>query len=164
MISKKRKVGRYEVDETAYLEATSYESQHPGDPWLKHRLPSGDFAQWMHTWHYGTNEHGEKRPLVTWVPLPWVWDEKPDGHFMIAIANLGMMEKLPGDWGRMRNMRVKTDGSNVYYALLHHPGAGALQEFLTALRKRHVRVEDVVAHLDQHNVLFRSDGNYRGEV
>lgn len=127
------------------------------DEWAAFRTRTGEFKQWLHTIHYGHNATGDIRPMTVWAPLPWVWHDKPDGGVLLAMANLGILDKCPGDWSRMRTSarNIRAVSGNVYWVLCRTPGIEPLKQFLASARRRHVTTEDMIAEFDRKRVLFR---------
>jgi len=127
------------------------------DEWAAFKTRRGEFKQWLHTIHYGQLGNGDRdiRPLTVWAPLPWVWHENPDGGALLAMANLGILEKCPGDWPRVRTRNIAAISGNVYWVLCRTAGIEPLKQFLEMSRRQHLTTMDMIAEFDRKRVLFR---------
>lgn len=143
----------YRIQEIAYLDANSFESKNPLDPFLKYRLPDGSFKWWLHTWRLrspGSNDMGDV--IDYWSPLPWVWDEKPDGEVLMAYKAVGYLKKVGMGW---ESFTPPSPGPyTVYHKLLPNINSGARDSYIAGHRKHFVSGIDFIAWMGRTHALF----------
>lgn len=147
--------------EQAYLESSSFHSKHPDDPFLKYRRPDGSFARWLHTWTFANRTYdGHGLTTARWAnPMPWLWDEDPDGGWLCAAAKVGLLARLPlwETCGHLFATEEMPFLSPLYGVLLMRPSPNILDEFLKATRKRVVNELGLIAFCDEHCRLFKKE-------
>ncbi len=130
----------------------SFEDFNPDDPFLKYRNRDGSFKWWLHTWR-PRGRSGDTLSFVEyWSPLPWVWDEQPNGDTLEAYKAVGYLNKLPMGWPKWT--KASPGPYPVYWALLTNINDGARDSYIAEQRKRFLTEFDLISWMNREICLF----------
>ena len=143
-----------------------FELSKPVDAFAEYRNPDGSFKVWLHTFAYSYGAtHLEQRLgtriTLPWAALPWMWDERPSASFINAMYHVGLLKKVPGDWGRYRPpvsdvFKCYVFGS-IYAVLLPAATDLSLLSHLHSVEQGCLNKSEFMQRLESHYVLFKQE-------
>lgn len=125
------------------------------DPWSEFRKDNGEFRKWLHIWSYTGAYMGTDPSLHFPYPaLPWVIREPLSGDLLMAMQNLGMIERWPGEWPRFDFRYIQRKHLPVYAMVLPTASIGHVVRHLRKVELQCASHAEYMERLNRRYVLF----------